>query len=267
MTDNRHDRREAHLKSRLSGWLSTLAIMVIAATALFWGAWKSALLLVTAALVAAPIRWTRGPLRHLPAEHLERGVLCLTLAILGMIATSVETSSGPTAQEMDRESLAAMPGRARAASGGLTGMAPPLPERVITPEERATSWQRAIAAASDCDSAHNQAAGAIDRIMQAPDAPETRAAVLAAVESCEASWIIFNRPELRSDADGPSARVRPAIEACDQGYMSRWLANEDLRGALEKGLTVGDIGKITRMNDEHDPAVSACAALLEEMRG
>jgi len=241
--------------------------MAILAIALFWGAWKSALLLLAAALVAAPIRWTRGPLRHLPAEHLERGALCLTLAILGMIATSLETSTEPFARETPynpREPRPATPGRASRASsgGGSAGLA--LPQRIITPQDRVTSWDRAIAGARDCDRAHSEAAGAIERISQSPDAQEARAAVQAAIAVCEASWISFSRPDLRADPHRAPSGHDPAIEACDQGYMGRWLANEHLLGAIDKGLAASDIAKVARINGEHDPAVSACAALLEK---
>ncbi|MBO9574308.1 MAG: hypothetical protein J7494_01095 [Sphingobium sp.] len=257
---------------RLMGWFPALAIVAIMAIALFLGAWKSALLLSAPALVSAPIRWHIPGLRFLSSDSMEKGALCLILAILGMIALGVESSKSREKRETEEKQSASRDKSSPvdpAGGRGQDGASDSASEaRPVTKQEHKAAIKLAIDNARSCDSAHREAAGSI-RGMGAGPTAEARAAVVKAVEACEASWIVFNRPALRGSSDASADEESgggkaEGLQACDQGYLGRWLTNDDLLTALDKGLPQREIGRIERMNSENEASITACANTLRQ---
>lgn len=253
---------------RLLGWFPTLAIVAIVVIALLLGAWKSALLLMVPAVVSAPVRWAVPGLGFLSSDSMEKGALCLILAVLGTIALGVETSSRREQPETHRtESTPREKPFLRSVSDDSDEGTPAQEAPPVTKQERAAAFKLAADNAHRCDSAHGQAAGAIRSISAEAPGPQTRAAVEKAVESCEASWIIFNRPALRgpsTDEEEAGSDSSDGLQACDQGYLGRWLTNDDLLTALDRGLPSRDVGRIERMNSANEASITACADTLRQ---
>ncbi len=269
------------MSRRLLGWLPALVIAAITGVAFFFlGAWKTAGLLAPLALIAAPVRWAVPGLSRLSAQSMERGMVCLILCLIGLVVLGVETLD---ARDERRE--AAQPARAvdprnapppepdgaeyeEAAAEGEEGAASAAP-RGTPPLLRRVSGEMvrlAIDNARSCDRAHLDAAGALARLDEEPAASaDARAAVAAAATECETSWISFNRPELRGDPARNYHRESDALHACDRGYLGRWLANDNLLGALDRGASSEEIGRIRRMNSANDTAVEMCGTMLSEL--
>lgn len=251
---------------RLAGWLPTLAICAIMTIAFLLGAWKTALILVGPALVSMPFRWRIPYLQFLSSESMERGAICLIVAALGAVALGLETASQDSLADVThkeraggrRMSIAADDPEAKPLAGVSYQAA-----AAVAPEVKARTVLRAIANARSCDTAHAGAAGAIQQIGAGGVTANKRAAVASAVATCEASWILFNRPELRDDPNVDGAG-KDGMEACDEGYLGRWLANDNLLAAFDKGMPKGELRRIERMNSANDAAVSACGAMLRQ---
>ena len=261
------------MNRRLLGWFPTLAIVAIIGIAISMNAWTSALIMLVPAIVSMPVRWKVRGLRMMPADSMEKGAMCLVLALLGAVSLGAETAADKKAEDVAekrvtshqtqndnaRSNEGGEPGESGSGQAGGYSTAPPLAQQA-----HAETVRMAIDTARSCDSAHREAAGAVRRISTSPPTQETRAAVAMAVESCETSWIIFNRPELRDEpAPENSGTDAKGMAACDQGYLGRWLANDNLLGALDRGMPTQTISQIERINSRNDAAVNACADMLK----
>lgn len=261
---------------RLLGWLPALVIAAITGVAFFFlGAWKTAGLLAPLALIAAPVRWAVPGLGRLPAQSIERGMICLVLCLIGLVMLGVETlGSRDERREAPQPARAVDPRNAPppepeqeevAAEGEKDAASGP---RGVPPLLRQVSGEMvrlAIDNARSCDRADLDAAGAVARLGDAPASADARAAVATAVTECETSWISFNRPELRGDPARNYHRESDALHACDRGYLGRWRANDNLLGALDRGASSQEIGRIQRMNSANDTAVAMCGTMLSEL--